>query len=391
MLQSHCYSAAWCASLGQLWRMRAILRFRRTVFATKIQRWHRERQALKWQARFRKKKAKQFAASTKINAVARGFMARKVAKAKAAKRARQRAVLAERAERRKQLEEEEKRRQAKTLAGRVKAAKEMAAKAKEKAEEAQKTTFNVGDCFLFPVGSRAFLTTMVVPVQAKVAFRTAKLFNPLTRKKFRNESATKIQSAFRGMRGRQRAAKRRDAKRQRAEEHIRKKHDGMARRIQRVWHGHQTRRWLFNIRSRKYILKIEAAYYAYRQRRFMKVFRRQRQAAVDIQRMWKGRQTYRQYRCVAPLLCLAMCTCWLHPLSLVRSAIEHGMLRSRTCVRIQAAVRRWLAQRYVREQLIPRLQFMDDLRVVGQLWFDRTLKQRMCVCVRVYVSVFLRV
>ena len=73
--------------------------------------------------------------------------------------------------------------------------------------------------------------------------RTAKLFNPLTRKKFRNEQATNIQRVFRGMRGRRHADQRRQFLQQKADARTLKKHDGMARRIQRVWHGYLTRRW----------------------------------------------------------------------------------------------------------------------------------------------------
>ena len=145
--------------------MRAILRFRRTVYATKIQRWHRERQALKWQARFRKRKAKQFAASTRINAVARGFLARRRAQALAQARDRRRAVLAERAAKAKALEEERRQKEARSLAGRVKAAKEAAAKAKAKAAKVQQTTLNVRvGCAVVVVASRVGVGIMMCSV-----------------------------------------------------------------------------------------------------------------------------------------------------------------------------------------------------------------------------------
>ena len=73
--------------------------------------------------------------------------------------------------------------------------------------------------------------------------RTAKLLNPFTRKKFRHKSATRIQAVFRGFQGRKRARQRRSVLQRAADGRMSKKRDGMARRIQRVWHGYLTRRW----------------------------------------------------------------------------------------------------------------------------------------------------
>ena len=112
--------------------------------------------------------------------------------------------------------------------------------------------------------------------QARAVLRVSKLANPFTRKKFRKKSATVIQAAFRGMLGRRVARLRREAKQRKADERAAKKLDGMARRIQRVWGGYRVRKWLFQIKSRKYVWKIEAAWIAYKNRSIMRALRRHR-------------------------------------------------------------------------------------------------------------------
>lgn len=60
-----------------LWRLRAILRFRRNVFAGKLQRWRRETMARRWQKQRREKIARRNNAATLIAAVWRGYLVRR--------------------------------------------------------------------------------------------------------------------------------------------------------------------------------------------------------------------------------------------------------------------------------------------------------------------------
>lgn len=70
----------------QLRRLRGLLRFRRQVFATKIQRTYREMKARRWKRKNQERKEKQNRAAVKIQKVVRGFMARQLRKRIVAKR-----------------------------------------------------------------------------------------------------------------------------------------------------------------------------------------------------------------------------------------------------------------------------------------------------------------
>lgn len=192
------------------------------------------------------------------------------------------------------------------------------------------------------------------PTQKKNMKLKARLLNPFTRKKARNEIATTIQRVYRGHRGRKAAAARRQHLRDVEERKHSKLRNDSAKRIQRVWDGYKTRKWFFKLTRMKYIRRIESTWLTYKEGKIIRLIRLHRKAATTVQRIWRGHKTKRK----------------------VRAAMREHRRRRRAAMVIQARMRVHLARVYFRRDWIDLARMRHEVRLVGAEHVRQTTELR---------------